>query len=140
MFDMAWSEMAVIAVVALLVLGPKELPKAMRAVAKVMRQGRKLAGEFQVHVNDLIREADLQDVRKTIDSVRDEYADADKMFDPSGQLKDINNSLTKTKQDIAGALNSPDPAPAAAIPPPLEPETVTTAPSPSPTTTSTGTT
>jgi len=69
MFDIGWSEMAVIALIALVVIGPKELPNAMRIVAKWARKARSLAREFQSGVDDMIREADLDDARKAFDSM-----------------------------------------------------------------------
>ncbi len=71
MFDIGWSEMAVIAFIALIVIGPKELPNAMRAAAKWARKARSLAREFQSGVDDMIREADLEDARKAVDATRD---------------------------------------------------------------------
>src|ERR1044072_6091840 len=62
--------MAIIAVVALVVLGPKELPNALRTVSMLMKNARKLAGEFQSGVNEIIREADLEDARKKLQEVQ----------------------------------------------------------------------
>ena len=56
--------MAVIALIALIVIGPKELPQAMRAASKWVRKARALAREFQSGVDEMIREADLEDARK----------------------------------------------------------------------------
>ena len=71
MFDIGWSEMAVIALIALVVIGPKELPNAMRAASKWARKARSLAREFQSGVDDMIREADLEDAREAIDTASD---------------------------------------------------------------------
>ncbi|MBO1360589.1 twin-arginine translocase subunit TatB [Acetobacter sacchari] len=68
MFDFAWSEFALIGMVALLVIGPKDMPTAIRAVARMVRKARGLATEFQSHVDEMVREADLGEVR---DHVRD---------------------------------------------------------------------
>src|SRR3954468_20512911 len=70
MFDLSWGEMGIIAVVALVVLGPKELPNALRTVSGLMKNARKLAGEFQSGVNEIIREADLEDARKKLQEVQ----------------------------------------------------------------------
>jgi len=62
MFDIGWSEMAIIALVALLVFGPKELPNALRTGAKWMKTARKMAREFQSsvdHVKELVRTVKL---------------------------------------------------------------------------------
>ncbi|CCT59073.1 sec-independent protein translocase TatB [Acetobacter pasteurianus 386B] len=68
MFDFAWSEIALIGAVALVVIGPKDLPVAIRGLAGAVKKARKLAGEFQSHVDEMVREADLTEVR---DQVRD---------------------------------------------------------------------
>ncbi|MBY0431626.1 MAG: Sec-independent protein translocase protein TatB, partial [Rhodospirillales bacterium] len=69
MFDIAWSEMALIAVVALVVIGPKDLPRAMRASAHWVRKARLLAGEFQSSLDDMVREAELDEVKRDIDKL-----------------------------------------------------------------------
>jgi sec-independent protein translocase protein TatB len=63
MFDFAWSELTVIGVVALIVIGPKDLPKAMRAAGHVIRRGRALAREFQNTFEEVVREAELDEIR-----------------------------------------------------------------------------
>jgi sec-independent protein translocase protein TatB len=64
MFDLAWSEMAVIAVVALLVIGPKELPEVLRILGRWMAKARGYAREFQNHFEELVREAELKKMRE----------------------------------------------------------------------------
>ncbi|GAN68380.1 Sec-independent protein translocase protein TatB [Acetobacter orleanensis] len=68
MFDFAWSEIALIGAVALVVIGPKDLPVAIRGLAGFVKKARKMASEFQSHVDEMVREADLTEVR---DHVRD---------------------------------------------------------------------
>ena len=55
MFDLGWSELLVVGVVALVVLGPKELPNALRTVSNLTKAARKLAGEFQSGINAALR-------------------------------------------------------------------------------------
>ncbi len=68
MFDFAWSEIALIGVVALVAIGPKDMPVAIKTIADLVKKGRRMAGEFQVHVDEMVREANLHEVR---DQVRD---------------------------------------------------------------------
>ncbi|NSL93604.1 Sec-independent protein translocase protein TatB [Acetobacter syzygii] len=68
MFDFAWSEFALIGAVALVVIGPKDLPVAIRGLAKGLKKARALASEFQSHLDEVVREADLSEVS---DHVRD---------------------------------------------------------------------
>jgi sec-independent protein translocase protein TatB len=63
MFDFAWSEIAIIAAVALVVIGPKDLPVALRAVSGFVKKARRMAGEFQTHVDEMMREADRRTSR-----------------------------------------------------------------------------
>jgi sec-independent protein translocase protein TatB len=70
MFDFAWSEIALIGVVALVAIGPKDMPVAIRAVTRTIKKMRRMAGEFQHHVDDMLREADLGDVSTTIKDLR----------------------------------------------------------------------
>ena len=67
MFDFAWSELAVIAVVALIVIGPKDLPRVMRTVGQWTRRARAIAREFQGSLDQMVREAELDDVKRHID-------------------------------------------------------------------------
>jgi len=65
MFDFAGSEIAVIGIVALVLIGPREMPVAIRAVARMLKKVRRIAGEFQHHVDQMVREADLGDLQST---------------------------------------------------------------------------
>jgi sec-independent protein translocase protein TatB len=64
MFGFSWSEILIIGVVALVFIGPNDLPRAMKTAARWMSAGRKLAREFQGHVDDLVREAELDELRE----------------------------------------------------------------------------
>ncbi len=70
MFDFAWPELALIGIVGLLFIGPKDMPVAIRTVTNLLKKGRKLAGEFQTHVDDMVREADLGDARDQLRQLR----------------------------------------------------------------------
>jgi sec-independent protein translocase protein TatB len=103
MFDLGWDEMVVIGVVALIVLGPKELPNALRTVSMLMKNARKLAGEFQSGVNEIIREADLDEARKKLSEVQSlnktQIQNAiEKAVDPTGEVK----SALKIEDDPTG--------------------------------------
>ncbi len=100
MFDIGWSEMAMIALIALIVMGPKELPKAMRSVAKWARKARSLAREFQSGIDDMIREADVEDARQAFDATK--TLDIGKVIedtvDPTGSLREEAEELRDTAQ------------------------------------------
>jgi len=84
MFDLGWPELMLIMVVALIVIGPKELPNTIRTVSAVMRKVRAAAREFQSGLDDIARESGLDDVRRQIDDL--EY------YDPKAALENIAES------------------------------------------------
>jgi sec-independent protein translocase protein TatB len=77
MFDIGWSELLVIAVVAIVVVGPKELPKLLRTFGYYAGKLRRAAAEFRRQFDDAMREAELEEVKKAIESVRTETASLD---------------------------------------------------------------
>ena len=88
MFDFAWSELALILVVALVVIGPKDLPRVMRMVGMWVRKARAVAREFQGSLDQMVREAELEDVRNTVQQatrldIRDQIR---RHIDPAGDL------------------------------------------------------
>lgn len=89
MFDIAWSEMALIAAVALVVIGPKELPRVLRQMGIWMRKLRLLAGEFQRNMDDMVREAELDDVKRQIERVgtTDLKREVERTIDPTGEVE-----------------------------------------------------
>ncbi len=104
MFDFAWSELGLAALVAALILGPKQLPQAMRAMAKAVRRVRGLASEFQGHFNDMIREAELEDVRKSVQKLSSTNisAEVSKVIDPKGEIDNaLREDPFKEKKEAA---------------------------------------
>jgi sec-independent protein translocase protein TatB len=71
MFDVNWSEFVVIGVVALIVIGPKELPAVLRAVGQWTTKIRRMAGEFQSQFQEAMREAEMADLKKQVDDLGD---------------------------------------------------------------------
>jgi sec-independent protein translocase protein TatB len=100
MFDFAWTEIALIVVVALIAIGPKDLPVAIKAVTEMIKKARRMAGEFQTHVDDLVREANLGEVRDQINQIRsfDIKGTVERAVDPDGALRSTlsTNPLTPT--------------------------------------------
>src|SRR5918995_2323426 len=77
MFDIGWSELLVIAVVAIVVVGPKELPKLMRSMGHYGGKLRRAAGDFQRQFEEAMRESEVDEVKKALDSVRTETPQLD---------------------------------------------------------------
>jgi sec-independent protein translocase protein TatB len=98
MFDIGWSEMLIIGVVALVVIGPKELPGALKTFAYWMKQARKLAREFQSGIDDMIRTAELDEAKKAVEDARRKLnRDIENAVDPTGEVKQaLSDNATKT--------------------------------------------
>jgi sec-independent protein translocase protein TatB len=96
MFDIGWSELLVIAVVAIVVVGPKDLPKLMRNFGFYAGKLRRAASDFQRQFEEAMRESEVEEVRKAIESVRTET--------PSLDLKaPIDKPMMLPKPDAAPA-------------------------------------
>jgi sec-independent protein translocase protein TatB len=89
MFDFAWSEIALIAVVAMVFIGPKDMPVAIRAVTGWIKKARRMAAEFQTHVDEMVREADLSEVRASINEIRnfDIRGEIERTVDSDGSIR-----------------------------------------------------
>lgn len=87
MFDIAWSEMVLIGAVALVVIGPKDLPKALRTVGQITGKMRRMAGEFQSQFNEAIREAELEEVRRDVEGVKRTVDSARPTFNPVDTIR-----------------------------------------------------
>ena len=97
MFDLGWTEFIVVAVVAILVVGPKELPGMLRTIGKTIGSARRMAGDFQRQFNDALREADLDGIKSGIDSVN--------KINPVRQIKDSLNPIKQAADDVQRDIN-----------------------------------
>jgi len=88
MLDMSWGEVMVIGAVALIVIGPKDLPRALRTVGQVTGKLRRMAAEFQGQFNEAIREAELDDVKKQLQGVNDSVSSLNTNFNPIQTIRD----------------------------------------------------
>ena len=113
MFDIGWSEFVLIAVVALIAIGPKELPGVLRTVGQWMGKARRMAAEFQGQFQEAMREAEMADLKKSFDEVKEAATGF-----TSGNL------MTSLEKDVNNALRIDDvDKPAAAIDPAVTPAT-----------------
>ena len=106
MLDVGWTELVVIAIVLIIVVGPKDLPPMLRTFGKMMTKMRGMAGDFRQQFDEALKEADLDDVRKTL-------SDAQKL-NPAHSLREAMNPLRQMGNDIKADLQkatTPDPAP-----------------------------
>lgn len=133
MFDLEWSKLALIAVVALVVIGPKDLPRVMRIVGQWVQRARSIAREFQGSIDQMVRESELDEVKRNLDRVTsfDVEREIHQTIDPDGELQrsmnapvltnpliDIPKTVADAKPDAANPA-VPD-QPVEALPPPVE--------------------
>jgi sec-independent protein translocase protein TatB len=88
-FDFAWTQIGLIGVVALVLIGPKDLPIAIRTVAGLVKKARRMAGEFQSHVDEMVKDTELADIRNQISELRsfDIRREVEKAVDGDGTLR-----------------------------------------------------
>lgn len=129
MFDIAWSEFMLIGAVALVVIGPKDLPKALRTVGQAVGKIRRMAAEFQGQFNDAMREAELHDLKKQVEDVGGSVSSAmNTDFRPIEMpaSSGLDDAALKEAEAKLAALPAPDPLPPVEITPadvaaPVEP-------------------
>ena len=100
MFDIGWGELLVIGVVALVAIGPKELPGVLRTVGQWTGKLRRMATEFQNQFHEAMREAELADLKKQVDEMTTEVRGYGS-FDP---VSDVRRELEKTQSQIENAM------------------------------------
>ena len=112
MFDIGWGELLVIGVVALIFIGPKELPGTLRTLGQWMGKLRRMASEFQGQFQEAMREAELADLKKQVDDMTSQaqnYAN----FDP---VSEVRKELESTQQQIESAIADKPPGDAPSAP------------------------
>src|SRR3984893_7583889 len=112
MFDISWGELLLIGVVALVFIGPKELPTVLRTLGQWMAKLRRMATEFQNQFHEAMREAEMSDLKKTVDDLTTtahSYAN----FDP---VSEVRRELDSTQQQIESALAAKPPVDASSPP------------------------
>ena len=110
MLDIGWQELFIVAVLVIIVIGPKDLPDAMRTVAAWVRKARSLAHEFQGGLDDMMREAELDDVKKQFESTKDFNiaGEIESAIDPTGDFSD-DLDMTDIEADLDAAARTEAP-------------------------------
>jgi len=129
MFDIAWSEMLLIGGVALVVIGPKDLPGALRTAGQAIGKIRRMASEFQGQFNDAMREAELTDLKKQVEDIGNSVQ-ASTHFDPIEPMKDFGTADAAKPADASPSATAEAEATLAALPAPALPEPVVIDPAP----------
>jgi sec-independent protein translocase protein TatB len=130
MFDIGWSELVVIAVVALIAIGPKELPGVLRMVGQWMGKARKMAAEFQGQFQEAMREAEMADLKKTFDEVKEAatgFTDGNVM---TSLQKDVGDALRIDDIDKPAVSATDTSAISGTDTPAIEPPVIPTTPEP----------
>lgn len=96
MLDVGWTELVVIAIVLIIVVGPKDLPPMLRTFGKMMTKMRGMANDFRQQFDEALKEADLDDVRKTL-------SDAQKL-NPAHSIREAMNPLRQMGNEIKADL------------------------------------
>ena len=100
MFEIGWGELLIIGIVALIAIGPKELPGVLRTLGQWMSKLRRMASEFQSQFHEAMREAELADLKKQVDDMTSQ-AQSYANFDP---VNDVRRELESTQQQIESAM------------------------------------
>ena len=128
MFGIGWSEFVVIGVVALIAIGPKELPGVLRMVGQSLGKIRRMANEFQGQFQEAMREAEMADVRKELDDITTSATSVTN-FDPVAEANKEMESAFADKpaetapQDSAAIAEAPLPEISVPLPEPAPPVT-----------------
>ena len=108
MFDIGWTEITFILIVTIIVIGPKELPRVLRTVGQWIGKAKSMTSEFRGHVDDMIRDTELDEVKKQIDSAGsfDPNSTLEDAIDPDGEIKsafDFSEDKYSNHSDMAEA-------------------------------------
>jgi len=112
MLDIGWPELLIVALVTIIVVGPKELPRVLRTVTQMVRKIRSMASEFQSSLDDLAREAELDDLKKDIEkaATTDFAGELEHEIDPTGEvsksMREIEESLKEDPREKSGAVRT----------------------------------
>ncbi|SHJ48220.1 sec-independent protein translocase protein TatB [Aureimonas altamirensis DSM 21988] len=108
MFEVGWLELLVIAVVLIVVVGPKDLPGMLRTFGRVTTQLRRMAGDFRKQFDDALREAEMDDVRKAASDL--------KKLDPRNDIRKAMNPMKSVGDEIRSSLKAATQAPQPKVP------------------------
>jgi sec-independent protein translocase protein TatB len=124
MFDIGWSELLLIGIVALIAIGPKELPGALRTLGQWMAKVRRMASEFQNQFHEAMREAELADLKKEVDEMATK-AQSYANFDPIDDIRKDIEKAASPPPDLDTLTDTAASPPPAATPPTATPPVAT---------------
>jgi len=105
MFDIGWQELFVLAVLAIIVIGPKDLPRAIKAITHWIRKARGMARDLQDGFDDMVRESDLDDIKKQANSIMNDASDPTGAITRELDMTDETKSWTDAVDDLKDATD-----------------------------------
>lgn len=115
MFDIGWSELLVIGVVLIVVVGPKDLPRMLRTFGRTTTHLRRMAGDFRKQFDEALREAEMDDVRDTVNDL--------KSLNPASEIRKAMNPMRAVGDEIRSSLMAATRAPEPKVPSATAPAT-----------------
>jgi sec-independent protein translocase protein TatB len=101
-----FSELLLLALAALIIVGPKDLPLMMRKVGQMVGKGRAMAREFQAAFEDIARQSELEELRKEIEDLKRNNAMVDAQKDLANMEGEINSAVMQRSEPAAAAVES----------------------------------
>src|SRR5581483_9362503 len=107
MFDISWTEFLLIGIVALIVIGPKELPGVLRTLGQYTRKVRGMAAEFQSQFQEAMREAEMADLKKQVDDMASDIKSYDPLKDVRTGVESLGSDLQRSGSEIEKSIAQP---------------------------------
>jgi sec-independent protein translocase protein TatB len=122
MFDIGWGELVVIGIVALIAIGPKELPTVLRTLGQFMGKVRRMANEFQGQFQEAMREAEMADLKKHAEDIKSSVGDLANFNPMASTQKDIESAFEAADKGTASEVSADAPAsaPVSSLPEPAQ--------------------
>jgi len=120
MFDIGWGELVVIGIVALIAIGPKELPTVLRTLGQYMAKIRRMAGEFQSQFQEAMREAELSELKKQAEDLKSSVSDMTRLDPMADTQKEIERAFEMPETKLVETTSEPASAAPAALPEPQQ--------------------
>jgi len=113
MFDIGWQELFIVGLVTIIVVGPKELPRVLRTITLSIRKIRGMARDFQDGLEELAREADLDEMKKELEASADLEAELERSMDPDGEvsqsIRELEEAIDGPEKPVAALESGPRP-------------------------------
>ena len=101
MFSFGWSELAMIAVVVIIIIGPKEIPNLLKQIGTFTKSIKKISREFKSSLNEIANDTELKDVKKSLTDIKEIKEE----LDPTNQVKDQIDSIKETANVFKNEIN-----------------------------------